>query len=237
MARKDLALESENPYWISISDLITGLLIIFILTLCYYILSFNEKTTELAEGNIKRALILKAIQKDLESRGIKVKVDFEHGILRLPEGILFDSGKAQIKEEGLKVLRALGPVLYDVLTKPEFKDTVETIFIEGHTDNVPIKNAAFPSNWELSTQRAINTWRELLRVTPELKNLKNKSNEPLFSCSGYADTRPVASNETPAGRRENRRIDFRFSMITPKIEEKSLIKEIKTKIKHIEEAK
>jgi len=225
---------SENPYWISISDLMTGLLIIFILTLSYYILSFSQKTTELAENNIKRANILKSIQKALEMQGIKVKVDLEHGILHLPEGILFDSGKAELKEEGLKLLQKLGPILYEVLTRPEFVNSVETIFIEGHTDNVPIHTTRFQSNWELSTQRAINTWRVLLKITPELKSLKNRNNEPLFTCSGYADTRPVASNNTPEGRRENRRIDFRFSMTSPRIEEKPLIKKIKEKLKVLE---
>ena len=226
--------DSENPYWISISDLMTGLLIIFILTLSYYMLNFSQKTTELAESSIKRANILKSIQKELEKHGIKVKVDLEHGILRLPEGILFDSGKAELKEEGIKLLQKLGPILYEVLTRPEFAGSVETIFIEGHTDNVPIHTASFPSNWELSTQRAINTWRALLKITPELARLKNRNKEPLFSCSGYADTRPVASNDTPEGRKENRRIDFRFSMVSPRLEEKPLIKKVKEKLKALE---
>lgn len=225
---------NENLYWISISDLMTGLLIIFILTLSYYILNFSQKTAELAENNIKRANILKSIQKELEMQGIKVKVDLEHGILRLPEGILFDSGKAELKEEGINLLQKLGPILYEVLTRPEFAGGVETIFIEGHTDNIPIHTTSFPSNWELSTQRAINTWRALLKITPELERLKNRNKEPLFSCSGYADTRPVASNDTPEGRRENRRIDFRFAMTTPRIEEKPLIKKIKEKLKALE---
>jgi len=225
---------SENPFLISISDLMTGLLIIFILTLCYYMLTFSQKTTELAESNIKRANILKSIQKALEMQGIKVKVDLEHGILHLPEGILFDSGKAELKEGGLKLLQKLGPILHEVLTRPEFTGSVETIFIEGHTDNIPIHTTRFQSNWELSTQRAINTWRALLKIIPELENLKNRNNEPLFTCSGYADTRPVASNDTPEGRKENRRIDFRFSMTTPRIEEKPLIKKIKEKLKVLE---
>ena len=220
----------ENPYWLSISDLMTGLLIIFILTLSYYMLTFSEKTTELAESRIKRASILKLIQERLKIEGIKVKVDLEHGILRIPEGILFDSGKAELKKEGIKLLQKLGPILYEVLTSPEFNGTVETIFIEGHTDNVTIHTCKFPSNWELSTQRAINTWQALSNITRELRELKNKNGEPIFSCSGYADTRPIAPNNTPEGRKKNRRIDFRFAMTPPKLEEKELIKKIKEKL-------
>ena len=224
---------NDDPFLISISDLMAGLLIIFILTLSYYVLTFSKKTTELAESNIKRANMLRLIQKTLERRGIKVKVDLEHGVLHLPEGILFDSGRAEIKENGVKLLMQLGPILYEVLTRPEFKGSVETIFIEGHTDNVPI-HKPFHSNWELSTQRAINTWRQLLKVSPELMELENENKEPLFSCSGYADTRPVASNATAEGRRENRRIDFRFSMVPPHIEEGSLIEKIKKRLRALE---
>lgn len=229
--------EVENPYWLSISDLMTGLLIIFILTLSYYMLTFSEKTTELAGSHIKRAELLKLIQEKLKMEGIKVKVDLEHGILRIPEGILFDSGKAELKKEGIKLLQKLGPILYEVLTSSKFTGTVETIFIEGHTDNVTIHTPKFPSNWELSTQRAINTWKKLREITPQLAKLKNKNGEPLFSCSGYADTRPVATNKTPEGRKENRRIDFRFAMSLPKLEEHELIKKIKEKLKVLEKEK
>jgi len=225
---------NEDPFSISISDLMTGLLIIFILTLSYYMLNFSQKTLELAENTIKKAEILKSIQDELEKQGIRVEVDLEHGILHLPEGILFDSGEARLKKDGINLLKKLGPILYKVLLCPEFNGSVETIFIEGHTDNVPIHNSKFNSNWELSTQRAINTWLALLEITPQLEKLKNANQEPIFSCSGYGDTRPIASNEIPEGRRQNRRIDFRFSMTTPTIEENSLIKKIKEKLKKLQ---
>lgn len=223
----------KGTYWISIGDLITGLLIIFILTLSYYMLKFSHVTAELTENRIKRAKILQQIKKDIETQGIKVKVDLEHGILRLPEGILFDIGRAEIREDGRELIQKLGPILYGVLTRPKFKGDVETIFIEGHTDNVPIHTAQFASNWELSTQRAINTWRLFIEITPQLAELKNNKGEPLFSCSGYADTRPVRSNETVEGRRENRRIDLRFSMTPPQGEEENtVIKEIEEDLKN-----
>lgn len=217
----------EGTYWISISDLMAGLLIIFILTLTYYMLNFSQATAQLTENNIKRAAILQSLKEELQKKGIEVKIDLEHGVLRLPEGILFDVGKAKINDNGLRVIRALGPVLNEVLRRPEYKGSVETVFIEGHTDNVPIHNYRFASNWELSTQRAINTWKAVLEAEPDLKGLKNKNGEPLFSCSGYADTRPVRSNETPEGRRENRRIDFRFSMTPPSKDEPDLIKDVR----------
>ncbi len=225
--------EKENSYWLSISDLMTGLLMIIILALSYYIINFSEKTQELVGTNIKRIDLLRLIQKKMKDKGIEVIIDYEHGILRLPEGILFDSGKAEIKEAGMKVLQKLGPVLYEVLISPEFNGTVETIFIEGHTDDIPINNLRYPSNWELSTQRAINTWRALRKITPELRLLKNKNDEPIFSCSGYGPTRPILPNNCSENRRKNRRIDFRFSMVSPSLEEKPLIKRIKERMQSL----
>lgn len=203
----------ENPFVISISDLMAGLLTIFMLALAYYVLSFGQQTAKLTESEDKRAEILQMLRRELEAAGIAVHVDKD--VLRLPEGVLFDVGEAEIKEDGWRTIRVLAPVLSRLLQDPKFKDAVETVFIEGHTDNRPISTSRFPSNWELSTQRAINTWRAMQKVRPELGELKNKSGKPLFSCSGYADTRPIARNDTPEGRRLNRRIDLRFTMTPP----------------------
>ena len=101
------------------------------------------------------------------------------------------------------------------LDKEHYKNAVETIFIEGHTDNVDIKTPEFPSNWELSTQRAINTWKLMYQEGPALDEEKNNNGEPIFSCSGYADTRPIADNDTEEGRQANRRIALRFTMMPP----------------------
>ena len=79
--------------------------------------------------------------------------------------------------------------------------------IAGHTDNIPIKSAKFPSNWELSTQRAVV-------VT---KYLTDKGVDPArVSAAGYADSQPVASNADPDGRKQNRRIEI---VLQPNLDE------------------
>ena len=72
--------------------------------------------------------------------------------------------------------------------------------LEGHTDNVPISTAQFPSNWELSTARATNGLKYLL------KNFDVDANK--ISATGYAEFRPIADNATPEGRARNRRVDL-----------------------------
>lgn len=109
--------------------------------------------------------------------------------------ILFDSGKTEVKPEGKKVLQSLG----DVLNK--FPD--RALQVEGHTDNVKISSRLseqYPSNWELSTARA----------TSIVHFLQDKVGLPgdRLVAAGYSEYRPVASNASPEGRAQNRRIQI-----------------------------
>jgi len=112
-------------------------------------------------------------------------------VISLREAGFFESGSAVPKPEALPTLRQiadkLGPTPYDLR-------------IEGHTDNVPIHNAQFDSNWELSTARATH----IARLFLYLKAIPADR----LSAAGYAEFHPVASNDTAEGRAENRRVDL-----------------------------
>ncbi len=220
---------ASDTFTISISDLMSGLLAIFILVLSYFVLNLSQATAQLTQNDVTRAELLRFMQEELEREGIKVTIDDQHGILRISEGVLFDVGLADVKPQGRVVIAKLGKVLDTALEMEQFKGRVETIFIEGHTDNVPISNGIFPSNWELSTKRAINTWLVMSSANPRLPWFPNEKGELIFSVSGYADTRPIASNDTEEGRLKNRRIDIRFSM-TPSEEDKSIVKFVRKEL-------
>jgi len=116
----------------------------------------------------------------------------------LTDNVLFDSGQAQIKSQGLPLLGEVGTLLG--------VDRVHPIVVEGHTDDVPIATSRFASNWELSTARASAVVRWLIgRGLPEGR----------FSAAGYADLRPLASNATAAGRARNRRVEVVLQRIHP----------------------
>lgn len=224
--RDDTENADDGGYWISLSDLLAGLLIVFILALCFAVLSYAEdrdylRATQkkLAESSQLRAQILRAIADSLRKRDseIVITVDTVRGALLLPEGVLFGSGQADLSERGRQTLETLGPVMYDILGQALFVGRVETIFIEGHTDDRPISpklQRDYPSNWHLSSYRAINSWR-VLRASASLDSLRNDGGQQLFSCSGYADSRPVTDGDSPEDRRLNRRIDLRFHMTPP----------------------
>ncbi len=115
--------------------------------------------------------------------------------VNLVDRILFDSGKAEIKDDGRKVLDKVGGVLTSVADK--------NIRIEGHTDNKPITGdlqSKYPSNWELSTARATAVARYLQD--------KAKVDPTRLVAAGYGEFHPVASNDTPESRALNRRIEI-----------------------------
>jgi chemotaxis protein MotB len=114
--------------------------------------------------------------------------------VNMVDAVLFDSGKAEVKPEGLVVLQKVIDILKGVKDK--------AIRIEGHTDNVPISGALarrFPTNWELSAARAINVTRYL----------QQQGIDPaILAAVGYGEYKPVAGNDTDEGKAKNRRIEI-----------------------------
>jgi chemotaxis protein MotB len=133
----------------------------------------------------------------------RVQVERLKGQLRVDmvDEILFDSGQAEVKAEGQKVLQRIADVL---------KKTDRTVQVQGHTDNVPIVGQLaqrYPTNWELSAARAVN----VARFLHERAGMKPTR----LSAAGHSEYQPRASNETAEGRRANRRIEI---LLGPKAE-------------------
>lgn len=110
--------------------------------------------------------------------------------IRISDKILFPSGQAEMLPGGDAILP---PILSAVV------ETDPDIVVEGHTDDLPISTARFPSNWELSAARAISVVKLLI---------DNGVAPGKLRAAAYADTRPVASNDTPEGRGKNRRVEI-----------------------------
>lgn len=108
--------------------------------------------------------------------------------LDIDASVLFEPGQASLDEKAIVVLANVGKIL----AGSDFPITVE-----GHTDNTPISNVQFPSNWELSVVRASSVVRLFI---------ENGVDARLLTATGYADQRPVAGNDNPAGRQRNRRV-------------------------------
>ncbi len=119
-------------------------------------------------------------------------LDNKRGVtLRIQEKVIFPSGKATLNNNFKTVLLKIARVLRSIKND---------IRVEGHTDNVPINSKQYPSNWHLSVARALNTAYFLIT--------KGGLNPDKVSIVGYSEYRPIASNATPEGRAQNRRVDI-----------------------------
>jgi len=112
-------------------------------------------------------------------------------VLQLPNDVLFDVGQTALKPAGKEALGAVAQVLRTVQGR--------SFQVAGHTDNLPIQTARFPSNWELSTERAVEVVRLLISKGDDPRSL---------SAAGYGEFDPVGNNEAPEGRAKNRRIEI-----------------------------
>lgn len=209
--------DEENPYWISFSDAIASILIIFILATVYLIYSIQQREHDL---NQQLNQDITNIQKELEKEGIRVEID--KNIMRIPTSeIHFKNNEANIPLDKITNVKKIGQKVIEYVQKDENKN-IDTVFIEGHTDCNPTNRPR--GNLGLSTDRAISiaiAWEKLDR---NFWNIKNKDGKPLFSVSGYGEKRPIEGtllhgciNESAENLERNRRIDVRFVVGRPKI--------------------
>jgi len=132
-----------------------------------------------------------ALAPEIQRREVVLKEQREGLVISLREIGFYDSGSAELRPGSEPAVKRIAEVLS---AQPN------NIRIEGHTDNVPIHNLQFPSNWELSTARAT----EMIRLFITGYNIPAAR----LSAAGYAEYHPVAPNDTADGRAQNRRVDI-----------------------------
>jgi len=161
----------------------------------------NQQNKRMAIDAANR--VRKEIEKDKMEDAIKVNVT-ETGIaIKIADPVGFESGNADVKPEMYSVLRTLSGIINEAPTS--------LIRVEGHTDNVPIHSARYPSNWELSAARALNVVKYMAQ---------NGNVDPArLSAIGYGEYRPLAPNTTIENRKSNRRIEIYVDYIQKKDED------------------
>jgi chemotaxis protein MotB len=216
--------EEGAPIWMtSFSDMMVLMLCFFVLLLSFA--RMDAETFHSALGSVRQALgghppppstapiapdrhtaeplprqpsepDIRRVREFLAARGLADQVQVSTNprgiVLRTRDQILFDSAEASLKLEGRPVLDAVQELSLQLGGQ---------LAVEGHTDDRSIQNATFPSNWELSGARAAAVLRYLLDTHLDASRVH---------VAGYADTHPVASNATPEGRAQNRRVEFVF---------------------------
>lgn len=218
-------IEDEHGWLISFGDLMSLLLVMFVFIVAFmgseperYAVS---RKTQPAEGTGQAAVPVEVPPTDTSSPpteplpptpaptveldpvfktlGDDVQVSVQKGQinLQIPDSILFAAGTANLNEAGLPVLDRIAELL---------KGSRYGVSIEGHTDNTPIRSLRYPSNWELSAARASAVLRYLIARGVPAERMR---------AIGYADTRPVAPNDNPASRAQNRRVALVLHLAPP----------------------
>lgn len=198
--------ESDESWLTSYLDVLTLLITLFVLLLALappggseaqgsasipgVSLADSLPLATLATGIYPRHTGLQPHMATLDIPGVSVSQGREGVTLRIDDSLLFPSGEAVLTSQGQDVVESL----IDVLTSFDGQ-----ISVEGHTDDIPIATPRFPSNWELSAGRAIAVMRHLERQGVAISRMR---------AVGYADTQPMESNATPAGRAANRRVEL-----------------------------
>jgi len=158
----------------------------------------------------KRFEVLQSKLQKLTQLGLKVEVRNNRMLIQLPGDVLFDSGQDSLKAEGKKIVQQVADVIRNDadLSKRHFQ-------VAGHTDAKPLVGGPFKDNWGLSAMRARSVLL-LLTSAPDAKGVGGGLSPANWAAAGYADTDPVASNDTDEGRSKNRRVEL---VVQPDVEE------------------
>lgn len=206
--------DKEVNFWPGFIDIFVSLLMIFILV-AFIRLVLNTEALEMLDIKSSQEQFEKIFNKEFEQeikeKKIKIKPIGNLQQITFSSEILFKSGSAQLSRRGRGLLKRLVSIFKIASQKSLFKQ----IQVEGHTDNVPISKdlkEKFASNWELSSQRAINVVQYFITFI-ELRSIKSLA-PSIFSGTGYAYHKPVVSNDTAEGKARNRRIEIRLVYFT-----------------------
>jgi len=150
----------------------------------------KQAAANLTEETELQQQLTKAIDEFGLNKDVNIKVNQGYAQLEIQDKVLFKSSEADLTASGGALLKRLMPLL---------KQSVGLILIEGHTDNIPIKTAQFPSNWELGASRATSVLHFLVLQQLDSSRLRAIT---------YADTMPIADNSTPEGKEKNRRVNI-----------------------------
>jgi len=204
--------ESENPFALSIGDLMAALLLIFVLLLASTLLKLQGEFETKSQVAERYTAIKEDIYKELiiefkdDLKKWNAEIDPKDLAIRFQEpDVLFETNQFSLKNAFKTILKDFFPRYVKVISKPKFKDNIEEIRIEGHTDNV----GSYYHNMELSQNRTRSVLTFVLESTLDNDTDKQWVKENL-TANGLSFSKPIADNNTDVGRYRNRRVEFRI---------------------------
>ncbi|GGK12278.1 hypothetical protein GCM10010965_01600 [Caldalkalibacillus thermarum] len=211
--------EQAASFWPSFTDMMaTIVLVMLFVALIAFVQSIfdayaqREIKREMAQVAAVKKHIADLIQEELEERvGEDKIIRGPNNTISIEGDILFETGQAEISEQGKAILRPLAVAFQRIIELEEISQYLYIILIEGHTDTVPY------DNWTLSTQRAVAVVKYLFEVNPVLAHDKYAQ---YFAATGYSEFKPIAEGDDPESLQQNRRISFQIIVDDEKWQQK-----------------
>lgn len=209
--------EEEVPeYWRSFSDMMAGLLMIFILFLTIAMLQLNiqEDLLQDKEEEINRIIgvrqkIVEELKREFENSDLQLNIDPESGAISFSEGVFFDYDKYEIKDTGRDYLKSFIPKYIKVLLSDKNKNYISEIIIEGHTDT----QGSYMYNLELSQKRAFEVAKFILSEDfEELSQEENKRLKSILTANGRSFSNPILDENGVIDAEKSRRVEFKFRL-------------------------
>ena len=188
--------EVSVQVWPSYTDVMMNVTLILLFYLFAQLIISSQTSAVMLEIRFRQTKLRQTVEGAIPESLRKDVTITEDGSLQkysFADRVLFDSGRATLRESGIEILGAIGRVIKEQV------GSFTKIQIEGHTDDQPIRTG-FPSNWELSSARATT----VVRFLQDASGL----DPGLLSATGYSQYHPVDNNTTDASRSRNRRIEM-----------------------------
>lgn len=208
----------ENPpeYWLSFSDMMSSLLLIFILflTLAMLQLSIQQKQLTEREDEVDkiigvRQLIVEELKSEFKNSKLDIDIDPETGAITFSEGVFFDYNQDKIKDLGKDYLIDFIPQYIGVILNDRNKDYISEIIIEGHTDD----QGTYMYNLELSQKRAFAVAKFILgKDFVNIEEYEKETLQQILTANGRSYTSPVLHSNGIVNKDKSRRVEFKFRL-------------------------
>ena len=226
--------DEETSYWLSYSDMMAALLLIFVLIISFTMMQakkqYEEKEQELysqqelieqqqaqMEAQQKqldniigiRGELIEALRDEFEDSELSVYVDPQTGAITFDSSVLFDSNEFKVEEAGEKFLNEFLPRYFNVLLEDGFREYVSEIIIEGHTDT----RSDYMYNLELSQQRALSVAKYCLdEESAIIPAGKIKELQSIVTANGRSYSNPIYNDDGTVNMDASRRVEFKFRL-------------------------
>ncbi|MEE1131720.1 MAG: OmpA family protein [Caryophanon sp.] len=198
-------------YWMSFADLMSALLMVFVLLLVVVVLDYREdlaqKEQQIEEITSVKSDIIAALMQEFDNSNINLEIDPNTGAIQLATNILYDYNSAELTEEGVETLAQFIPKYLDILLQDEYKHEISTIIVEGHADNT----GEYLSNLALSQERAFSVLRTIYSDTfPDFE--QKEYSKKVVTANGRSSVVPIFTEVGAYDADASRRVEFLFRL-------------------------